>query len=176
LRNAEVHLEKKGNSPTVGVIDSQSVKSVQRTTEKGFDAGKKVKGIKRHIVTDMHGLILSINIRSAGVQDREGAKETLLRAKDKYPTLERFFADGGYSGDLQNWCLLKTGALLSIVRRRTEKFEILPIRWIVERTFAWMNNFRRLSKHYEHTCKSAKAQIEVAMIRLMIKKLVNITT
>lgn len=176
MRNAERHWGKKGNSPTVGIIDSQSVKNTQRTEDKGFDAGKKTKGIKRHIVTDTNGLVLAINIHSASLQDRDGAKETLIQAKDSYPTLERFFADGGYSGKLQNWCLLKTKTLLSIVKRHTEKFEILPIRWIVERTFGWMNNFRRLSKHYEHTCNSAKTQIEIAMIKLMLKKLINTQT
>lgn len=173
LRNAELHWGKKGDSPTVGVIDSQSVKSTQKTENKGFDAGKKTKGVKRHIVTDTNGLVLAINVHSASLQDRDGAKETLMQAKASYPTLERFFADGGYSGKLQNWCLLNTKTLLSIVKRHTEKFEILPIRWIVERTFGWMNNFRRLSKHYEHTCNSAKAQVEIAMIKLMVKRLTD---
>ena len=119
----------------------------------------------------MNGLILAINIHSASIQDRDGAQETLLKAKDKYPTIQRFFADGGYSGELQNWAFLKLGTLLSVIKRSSEKFEILPIRWIVERTFGWMNNYRRLAKHYEHSCKSAKAQIEIAMIRLMLNRL-----
>jgi putative transposase len=157
----------------VGIIDAQSVKSCQKSDEKGLDAGKKVKGIKRHIVTDMNGLILAIKVHSAGRQDRDGAKETLLEAKKKYPSIAQFFADGGYSGELQNWSLLKIGALLSVIKRHTEKFAILPIRWIVERTFAWMNNYRRLSKHYEHTCKSAKAQVEIAMSRLMLNRLIK---
>jgi len=121
----------------------------------------------------MNGLILAIKVHSAGTQDRDGAKETLLEAKKRYPSIAKFFADGGYSGELQNWCLLKVGALLSVIKRNTKKFEILPIRWIVERTFAWMNNYRRLSKHYEHTCKSAKAQIEIAMSRLMLNRLIK---
>ena len=90
------------------------MKSCQKSEEKGFDAGKKVKGIKRHIVTDMNGLILAIKVHSAGTQDRDGAKETLLEAKKRYPSIAKFFADGGYSGELQNWCLLKVGALLSV--------------------------------------------------------------
>jgi len=89
----------------------------------------------------------------------------------RYPSIKKFFADGGYSGSLQNWCLLNANALLEIIKRKTEKFEILPIRWIVERTFGWMNNFRRLSKQYEHTVKSATGQIYVAMIRLMLNRL-----
>ncbi len=119
---------------------------------------------------------MAINIHSASNQDRDGAKELLVKAKDRYPSIERYFADGGYSGRLQLWCYLTVGVLLSIIKRNTEKFEILPIRWIVERTFGWMNNFRRLSKHYEHTCKSAKAQIEIAMIKVMVKRLGNVKT
>lgn len=115
-------------------------------------------------------MILAVEVHSAGSQDRDGAKNVLLKAKEKYQSIKRFFADGAYGGSLQNWCFLQANALLSIVKRNTEKFEILPIRWIVERTFGWMNNFRRLSKHYEHTCKSAKAQIEIAMIRIMLKR------
>lgn len=160
----------------MGIIDSQSVKSVQKSDEKGFDAGKKIKGIKRHIVTDTNGLLLSIHVHSAGAQDRDGAKETLLQAKTLYPSLQKFFADGAYGGALQTWCFLQTKALLSIIKRTSEKFEILPIRWIVERTFGWLNNYRRLSKHYEHTCKSSKAHIEIAAIRLMIGRLGKVVT
>lgn len=166
-------MEKKTDKPTVGIIDSQSVKNNQRSDEKGFDAGKKVKGVKRHIVTDSNGFILSVDIHSAGIQDRSGAMNILLAAKKKYPTIQRFFADGGYSGRLQSQCLLGTKALLSVIKRSSEKFEILPIRWIVERTFAWLNNYRRLSKHYEHTVKSATNQIYIAMIRNMLRRLVN---
>lgn len=112
-------------------------------------------------------------MHSATVQDRNDGLETLMQSKNNYPSLQRFFADGGYSGELQNQCLLKTKELLSVIKRTTEKFKILPIRWIVKRTFAWLNNFRRLSKQYEHTIKSATAQIFVAMIRLMLKRLKN---
>jgi len=142
--------------------------------EKGFDMGKKIKGIKRHIVTDMNGLMLSINVHSAGIQDRDGAKSTLLQAKKDYPSLQRFFADGAYAGKLQIWCFLKTSALLSIIKRKSKQFKILPMRWVVERTFGWMNYYRRLSKHYEHTCRSAKSQIEIAAIRLMVNRLTKI--
>jgi putative transposase len=158
----------------VGIIDSQSVKNTQKTEAKGYDAGKKIKGIKRHIVTDTNGLILGINIHSASNQDRDGAKELLLKTKDLYPSIIRYFADSAYSGSLQLWCYLKVKVLLSIIKRDTKKFKILPIRWIVERTFGWMNNFRRLSKHYEHTCISAKTQIEIAMIKIMLKRLGNL--
>ncbi|WP_342270756.1 IS5 family transposase [Rickettsia endosymbiont of Orchestes rusci] len=152
-------------------MDSQTVKNTQCSEEKGYDAGKKIKGVKCHIITDTNGLILTVNVHSASVQDRDGAKDSLVKAKDKYPSIERFFADGGYSGNLQNWCFLNTKSLLSVVKRKAEKFEILPIRWIVERTFGWLNNFRRLSKHYEHTIKSATNQIYIALIRLMLNRL-----
>lgn len=114
----------------MGIIDSQSVKSTQKTDNKGYDAGKKIKGIKRHIITDTNGLILGIDVHSASEQDRDGAKNLLLKTKARYPTIVKFFADGGYSGSLQTWCYLNTNALLSIIKRTTEKFEILPIRWI----------------------------------------------
>ncbi len=170
FQDAENQWGKKA-SPRIGIIDSQSIKNTQRSEVKGYDAGKKIKGIKRHIVTDANGLLLAVNVHSASIQDRDGAKESLLVAKNKYPSIERFFADGGYSGNLQNWCFLNTKSLLSVVKRKSEKFEILPIRWIVERTFGWLNNFRRLSKHYEHTVKSATNQIYIAMIRLMRSRL-----
>lgn len=157
--------------PTVGIIDSQSVKNSQRSEAKGYDAGKKIKGIKRHIITDINGFVLAVDVHSGSIQDRGGAIELMKSAKKKYHSIERFFADGGYSGELQTKCFLDVRALLSIVKRTTEKFEILPIRWIVERTFAWLNNFRRLSKHYEHTVKSAINQIYIAMIRLMLTRL-----
>jgi putative transposase len=166
--------EKKG--PTIGVIDSQSVKNVQKSDQKGYDAGKKIKGIKRHIVTDINGLVLIAHVHSVGVQDRDGAKIPLLQAKENYPSLQRFFGDSAYAGKLQRWCFLKTRALLSIVKRKTKEFKILPMRWVVEPTFGWINYYRRLSKHYEHTCKSAKAQIEIATIRMMIHRLAKIIT
>lgn len=171
--NVDQHWGKKSESPTVGIIDSQSVKNAQKSEVKGIDAGKKIKGIKRHIVTDTNGLLLAVKVHSAGIQDRDGAKELLMQTKENYPTIQKFFADGGYSGKLQSWCHLNIKALLSVVKRPTEKFEILPIRWIVERTFGWMNNFRRLAKHYEHTIKSATSQIFVAMIRLMLNRLIS---
>jgi putative transposase len=146
---------------------------VQKSEAKGYDAGKKIKGIKRHIVTDSNGFVLAAQVHAANIQDRNAALDILFRAKNKYPSIQRFFADGGYIGQLQNQCLLKTGSLLSIVKRKHKKFEILPIRWIVERTFGWMNNFRRLSKHYEHTMKSAINQVYVSLIRLMCKRLTS---
>ena len=133
--------------------------------------GKKVKGIKRHIVTDIKGLVLAVNVHSASIQDRDGAKETLRTTKKRYPSIIRFYADAGYSGSLQRWCFLNAKSLLSVIKRRSKTFEILPIRWIVERTFGWLNNFRRLSKHYEHSIKSATNQIFIAMIRLMLNRL-----
>ena len=121
----------------------------------------------------MNELVLALQIHAANIQDRDAAMNSLQQAKSKYPSIQRFFADGGYAGQLQNKCLLKTKASLSIVKRTSEKFEILPIRWIVERTFGWMNNFRRLSKHYEHTVKSAVNQVYISLIRLMCKKLTS---
>ena len=176
VSKCRIAMGKKRVTPTIGIIDSQSVKNVQKSDAKGFDAGKKIKGIKRHIVTDMNGLMLSVNVHSAGIQDRDGARQTLLQAKGDYPSLQQFFADSAYGGKLQIWCFLQTKVFLSIVKRKSKEFKILPMRWVVERTFGWINYYRRLSKHYEHTCKSAKAQIEIAAIRLMVRRLANIMT
>lgn len=171
VAKCRLSMGKKSELVTVGIIDSQTVKNTQRSEVKGYDAGKKNKGIKRHIVTDTNGFVLTANVHGANIQDRDAAMISLEAAKNKYPSLQRFYADGGYAGIVQIKCFLKTNALLSIVKRTSKQFKILPIRWIVERTFGWMNNFRRLSKHYEHTIKSAVNQIYISLIQIMSKRL-----
>jgi len=135
---------------------------------------KKIKGRKRHIIVDTLGLIISAEVHSASIQDRNGGLELLKKAKQEYDSIVRFFADGGYSGKLQDQCFLETGALLTIAKRVTDKgFEVIPKRWIVERTFAWLSNFRRMSKEYEKSCKTSKTNIFFNMITIMVKRLVN---
>lgn len=132
-----------------------------------------MKGRKRHIAVDTLGLVLGCEVHSAAIQDREGGKEVLAKTKNKYPTLLKFFADGGYAGTLQNWCLLTLGVLLSIARKIVDQigFKVIPKRWIVERTFGWLNNFRRMSKDYEHNPKTSENIIYINMISIMLKKL-----
>ncbi|WP_395477750.1 transposase [Rickettsia endosymbiont of Pantilius tunicatus] len=132
-----------------------------------------MKGRKRHIVTDTLGLVLSCEVHSAGIQDRDGAKNVIIKAKAKYPSIIKFFADSGYAGASQIWCFLTVRALLTISRKIVDQvgFKVIPKRWIVERTFGWLNNFRRMSKDYEHNYKTSEHIIYINMITLMLKKL-----
>jgi hypothetical protein len=112
-------------------------------------------------------------VHSAGIQDRDGAKDVLAKAKAKYSTIIKFFADGGYSGALQIWCFLTLRVLLAISRKIVDQvgFKVIPKRWIVERTFGWFNNFRRMSKDYEHNSKTSEHIVYINMIAVMLRKL-----
>ncbi len=135
--------------------------------------GKKTKGRKRHIVVDTLGMMIMLVVHSAGVQDRDGAKLVLAKMKDCFPRLQLIWADGGYAGQLIEWVRSLTGWLLQIVKRSDDVkgFKVLPKRWIVERTFGWLNRYRRLSKDYETLVQSSEAQIHLAMINVMIQRL-----
>ncbi len=139
----------------------------------GYDAGKKIKGRKRHIIVDTLGLILKVVIHPADIQDRDGAKLVLKKLDDQFPRLEKIWADGGYAGKLVEWAKELGQWVLEIVKRPETAvgFEVLPHRWIVERTFAWLGRFRRLSKDYEVLIETSEAMIRIAMIRLMVRRL-----
>lgn len=124
---------------------------------------------------DTLGLVITADVHSASVQDRDGALDLLMRAKQKTPTLQRFFADQGYCGNLQNKCFLKTGCLFTIAKKdaNAEGFQVIPKRWIVERTFAWLSNFRRMSKDYEHSPFTSKTNIFFNMTTVMLRKLAH---
>lgn len=163
---------KKNEEPSVAIVDSQSIKTVQSGTQRGYDAGKKTKGRKRHIAVDTLGLLLVVVVHAASIQDRVGAKAVLIRLHRYFDTIKTVFVDGGYSGKLTAWGMQMFGWLITVVKR-TEKhrFKILPKRWIVERTFGWMNWRRRLSKDYELKPQHSEAMLYVAMINVMIKRL-----
>jgi putative transposase len=140
---------------------------------RGYDAGKKVKGRKRHLVVDTLGLIHGLKVHTADIQDRDGARLLLAALIGKLPRLRRLWADGGYAGQLVAWVRERAGWDLEIVKRSDDMrgFVVLPKRWIVERTFAWLGKCRRLSKDYEHRIESSEAMVRLAMIGLMARRL-----
>lgn len=159
--------------PSAAIIDSQSVKTTPVKGIRGYDAGKKVKGRKRHILVDTMGLLLIVLVHAANIQDRNGAKLVFDKAKQYFSHLSLIWADGGYAGKLIAWVFNTHGWMLEIVKRsdNMKGFQVLPRRWVVERTFAWLSFCRRLSKDYEVLPETSEAMIYVAMIRLMVRRL-----
>ena len=148
------------SSPSVGIIDSQSVKTSCCAMGRGYDAGKRTKGMKRQIVVDTLGLLMAVVVHTADIQDRDGAKLMLRKLHHKYPRLHIIYADGGYAGKLVEFVADTFNWVLSIIKRSDkERFVVLPKRWIVERTFAWLDNYRRLLKDYERLNETSVAMM-----------------
>ncbi len=136
-----------------------------------------MKGRKRHIVVDTQGLLLAVAVHPADIQDRDGARLALSRLVGRLPRLERIWADGAYAGKLAQWARDAGGWSLEVVRRPTQQhtFQVLPRRWVVERTFAWLGRYRRLSKDYEELPETTEAWVYAAMTGLMLRRLARAT-
>lgn len=173
LRVEERIRQGKKKHPTAGAADSQSVKTTAVPSARGFDAGKKILGRKRHILVDTLGLMITVVVTTACVQDRDGLKKLLKTFGVHRKKLKKIWVDGGYRGEILEWVKSRFRYALEVVLRSDDMkgFVILPKRWIVERTFAWLNNHRRLSKDYERYRKTSETMIQIAMIRLMLRRL-----
>lgn len=139
-------------SPSAGVFSSQSVKTIESGGPRGYGAGKKIKGRKRHILTDTEGNLVHAVIHTADIQDRDGAPLPLAEIIHRFPWMRHLFADGGYAGDKLREALRRIGKwTVEIIKRSdtAQGFEVLPRRWVVERTLAWLSRNRRLAKDFE---------------------------
>jgi transposase len=138
---------------------------------RGYDAGKKIKGRKRHIAVDTEGNLLAVIVHSAGIQDRVAARAVLMRLFCFFAAIRTVFVDGGYTGTLIEWARQMFGYTVQVVRRtELHMFRVLPKRWIVERTFAWLNWSRRLSKDYELLHTTSETMVWIAFAHLMLRR------
>ena len=160
----------KAACPTVCIIDSQSSKTTAVSGfEIGYDAGKKIKGRKRHIATDTMGNLLAVEVHSASYADRAKGLDIIKLAKASYGNIKKVFADSGYTGSLIDKVKKETGCKLEIIKRTDKGFKVLPKRWIVERTLAWISNDRRNSKDYEFSPLTSETIIQLTSVSILIE-------
>jgi putative transposase len=161
-------------TPSAAIIDSQSVPTTEAGGPRGVDAGKRVKGRKRHIVTDTQGFLLAVRVHAASIQDPHGAVPPLRDLRERFPELRHVFADRVYRGPQLQQAIADCGPwTIEIVERPpgVNGFQLLPRRWVVERSFAWLGRSRRLAKDFEATVESSTAWVHLANLRLLSRRL-----
>ena len=162
------------SSPSVGIIDSRSVKTSHHADGvRGIDGNKKIKGRKQHIIVDTLGLLLCVVVHAANIYDGAAAMSVIEKLRFRFSRMIKIIADGGYRGELAEKVKKAYNWTLEVVLRKDcdkSKFKVLPKRWIVERTFSWLENFRRLTIDYEYNTESSETMVHLAMIGIMLKK------
>jgi transposase len=175
LRDQVRAKEGRDEQPSAAIIDAQVVKGADTVgaASRGYDAGKKTNGRKRHAIVDTMGLLLMVVITAASVQDRDGARTVTEKMRADFPGVELIWADGGYAGRFVSWAKELFGLAVEIVRKLEGQrgFVVLPRRWVVERTFAWITKCRRLALDYERRIDHAESMVQLAMIGLMLRRL-----
>ena len=169
--------EGRNASPSAGIIDWPSVKTTESGAPRGFDAGKKVKGRKRHVVTATGGLLVTVQVHGANVQARDGAPIVLSAARHTFPRLRHVFADSAYAGPRLSAALKPLGRWrVEVVKRaaNTHTFKVLPRRWVVDRTLAWLSRNRRLAKDFEATLATAQTWRFLARVQLLLRRLARL--
>ena len=167
----------KKRQPTAAILDSQSIRTAEGGEERGYDAGKRIMGRKRHLAVDTLGLVLAVVVHGGYWQDQDGACFVFMQLKKQFRRLKIIFGDSAYGrNELPTWVQQQFGWKLQTVLKPSggKRFTVLPKRWIVERTFAWLARYRRNSKDYERTTESSETMIYIAMINLMSQRLAEL--